>query len=126
MFKNTKAFSSFSVDDLDKAKEFYSGVLGVEVNEMVDMGIMELQLSGGLRVMIYPKGEDHKPATFTVLNFVVDDVEKTVDELSAKGMKFEQYPDLGTNEKGVSKGQGPTIAWFKDPSGNIIAVLEEK
>lgn len=125
MFRDTKAFSSFSVDDLEKAKYFYGKTLGIEVSEMKDMGIMELHLAGGVRVMLYPK-DNHTPATFTVLNFVVSDVEKAVDELSGKGVKFEHYPDLGTDKKGISKGMGPTIAWFKDPAGNILSVLEEK
>ncbi|HUQ85116.1 MAG TPA: VOC family protein [Candidatus Limnocylindrales bacterium] len=127
MFKDTKAFSSYSVDNLEKAKEFYSTVLGIEVSEMKDMGIMELRLAGGHRVMIYPKGDEHSPANYTVLNFSVEDVDKAVDELTLKGVKFEQYSHLKTDEKGISRGElGPAIAWFKDPAGNIISVLEEK
>lgn len=123
MFKDTKAFSGFSVDDLQKAKQFYGDTLGLEVTENA-MGILELHISGGSKIIIYPK-PNHTPASFTILNFPVDDVEKAVDELTAKGIKFEQY-DLGsmkTNEKGIVRGQGPDIAWFKDPAGNILSVL---
>lgn len=126
MFKNTKAFSSFSVDDVEKAKQFYSTVLGVEVEEWKDMGLM-LHIAGSNPIFVYPKGEGHVPATFTVLNFPVTDVEKTVDELIAKGVKFEQYPQMGTNEKGIAKETGgPVIAWFKDPAGNVLSVISEK
>lgn len=124
MFKDTKAYSGFSVDDVRKAKEFYSGVLGLEVTE--ENGMLTLHLSTGGNVLVYPKGDQHKPASFTILNFPVDDVEKIVDELTAKGVKFEHYPDMNTDEKGIMRDQGPTIAWFKDPAGNIISVLEEK
>jgi predicted enzyme related to lactoylglutathione lyase len=124
MFKDTKAFSGFSVNDLQKAKEFYNKTLGIEISEGI-MGILTLHLSGGGKVIIYPK-PNHEPATFTVLNFPVSDVEKTVDELIGKGITFEQYDgEIKTNEKGIAKGdKGPTIAWFKDPAGNIISVLE--
>jgi len=124
MFKDTKAFSGFSVNDLQKAKEFYNNTLGIEISEGI-MGILTLHLSGGGKVIIYPK-PNHEPATFTVLNFPVSDVEKTVDELIGKGITFEQYDgEIKTNEKGIAKGdKGPTIAWFKDPAGNIISVLE--
>jgi len=123
--KYAKTFSSFSVNDLEKAKEFYSNVLGVEatVNEM---GILDLKLAGGNAVIIYPK-ENHEPATFTVLNFAVEDLDKAVDELTAAGVKFEQYDfgEMKTDEKGIMRGNGhgPDIAWFKDPAGNILSVL---
>jgi predicted enzyme related to lactoylglutathione lyase len=126
MFKQTKAFSSFSVNDIQKAKEFYGQTLGLEVTEEA-MGILTLHISGGSKIIIYPK-PNHTPATFTILNFPVTDVEKTVDELTGRGVQFEQY-DLGqmkTDKKGIVRGQGPTIAWFKDPAGNILSVLEEK
>jgi catechol 2,3-dioxygenase-like lactoylglutathione lyase family enzyme len=129
MFKEVKAFSSFSVNDAAKAKEFYGQTLGLDISEDKDMPmLLNIQLATGGMVMVYPK-DDHVPATYTILNFPVDDIEKAVDELSEQGVKFESY-DTGptkTNEKGIARdesGQGPAIAWFKDPSGNILAVLE--
>jgi catechol 2,3-dioxygenase-like lactoylglutathione lyase family enzyme len=125
MFKHTKAFSGFSVDDLQKAKRFYAEKLGLEVSEG-SMGILTLHIEGDSKIIVYPK-PNHQPATFTVLNFPVADVEKAVDELTAKGVQFEQY-DFGqmkTDKKGIVRGYGPTIAWFKDPAGNIMSVLEE-
>lgn len=126
MFKSTKAFSSFSVDDIEKAKEFYSKALGLDVKDN-PMGVLELQVAGSNDIMIYPK-PNHEPATFTVLNFPVDDIDKAVDDLTAKGIVFEQYDgDIKTDEKGISRdSRGPKIAWFKDPAGNIISVLESK
>lgn len=125
MFKNAHAFTSFSVDDLEEAKKFYGEVLGLNVTEESDMGFLNVKLGSGGEVMIYPK-DNHQPATYTVLNFAVDDVEKAVDELIAKGINFEQYPDFKTNEKGISREWGQEIAWFKDPAGNIISVLKTK
>ncbi len=124
MFKHTKAFSSFSVRDIQEAKEFYGSLLGLEIVDN-PMGLIELHISGN-NIMVYPK-PNHEPATFTILNFPVDDVEKTVDELTAKGVVFEQYGgEFKTNEKGISISPvGPKIAWFKDPSGNILSVLEK-
>jgi predicted enzyme related to lactoylglutathione lyase len=130
MFIDKKAFSSFSVNDIDKAKEFYQGTLGLNANT-IEMGggysMLELDITGGTKVMIYPK-PNHTPASFTVLNFPVDDLDKTVDELTAKGVKFEQYDmgDMKTDEKGIVRGNGmgPDIAWFTDPAGNIISVLK--
>ena len=129
MFKNTPAKSGFSVFDVPKAKEFYHGLLGVDVEEG-GMGIITLKLAGGGEVFVYPK-PNHEPATYTVLNFIVDDIDKTVDELTAKGIKFEHYDNpIKTDEKGILRGleknYGPDIAWFKDPSGNIISVLQDK
>lgn len=127
MFKKSKAFSSFSTDDIEKAREFYSNILGVKVEEIKEMGLLQLRLAGGGTVMIYPKGDAHTPATFTVLNFPVEDVEKTVDALIKKGITFEQYTgEIQTDKKGISRGFGMAIAWFKDPAGNILSVLEEK
>jgi predicted enzyme related to lactoylglutathione lyase len=125
MFKDTKAFSGFSVRDLPKAKEFYSRTLGLEVSEMPEG--LELHIAGGARIFIYPK-PNHTPATFTILNFPVDDIEQAVDGLSKRGVRFEHYNqgDLKTDEKGIARGAGPTIAWFKDPAGNILSVLQEK
>ena len=124
MFKDSKAFSGFSVDDLQKAQEFYSQTLGLEVSEL--NGLLELHLAGGTRVLVYPK-PNHNPATFTILNFPVADVEQAVDELTSRGVRFEHYDedDLKTDEKGIARGEGPTIAWFRDPAGNILSVLEE-
>lgn len=125
MFKQAKAFSGFSVDDLQKAKAFYGEVLGLEVTE-IEMGLLELHIEGGNNILIYPK-PNHVPATFTILNFPVKDVEKAVDELTQYGVQFEQYEgEIKTDEKGISRGEGgPNIAWFKDPAGNILSVLEE-
>jgi catechol 2,3-dioxygenase-like lactoylglutathione lyase family enzyme len=124
MFKDTKAFSGFSVDNLQKAKEFYGQTLGLEVSEV--NGLLELHLAGGARVLIYPK-PNHTPATFTILNFSVANVEQAVDELTSRGVRFEHYDedDLKTDEKGIFRGGGPLIAWFRDPAGNILSVLEE-
>jgi catechol 2,3-dioxygenase-like lactoylglutathione lyase family enzyme len=124
MFKNTKAFSGFSVDDLPRAKEFYERTLGLDVSEANDL--LELRLAGGATVLVYPK-PNHVPATFTILNFPVDDVEEAVDELTRRGVRFEVYDEgeLKTDERGISQGQGPKIAWFRDPAGNVLSVLEE-
>ena len=124
MFKDTKAFSGFSVDDLQKAKDFYGGTLGLAVTE-TPQGLT-LHLAGGGEVFVYPK-PNHVPATFTILNFSVDNVESAVDKLAAAGVQFEHYEgQLQTDEKGIAHGgpgRGPDIAWFKDPAGNILAVL---
>src|SRR5574341_2465232 len=121
MFKDTKAFSGFSVDDIQKAKEFYSQTLGLEVSEM--NGLLNLNIAGGSKILIYPK-PNHTPATFTILNFPVHDIEETVNQLTRRGVRFEQYDgDLKTDERGIFRGGGPLIAWFKDPAGNILAVL---
>ncbi len=122
MFTDTRAFSSFSVDDVARAREFYAGTLGLHVTDE-GMGTIALHLSGGGDVFLYPK-DDHVPATFTVLNFRVDDVDAAVDRLSAAGVRFERYEgDLQTDDKGISRGPGPTIAWFRDPAGNILSVV---
>ncbi len=125
MFKDTKAFSTFSVNDLRKAKDFYGRVLGLEVSDMPEG--LALRIAGGATIFIYPK-PNHTPATFTILNFSVDDIEKAVDELTELGVVFEQYDEpIKTDEKGIHRGEeGPIIAWFKDPAGNILSVLEEK
>jgi catechol 2,3-dioxygenase-like lactoylglutathione lyase family enzyme len=126
MFENTKAFSSFSVDDVQKAKDFYGAKLGLDVSDG-EQGGLGVQLGEGGDVFLYPKS-NHEPATFTVLNFTVDSVEKAVDELSGKGISFEHYGgEIETDEKGIHRGKnGPVIAWFKDPAGNILSVIEEK
>ena len=126
MFKNTEAFSSFSIDDLAAARHFYGETLGVDVAEIPEMGgFLELRLDGGGRVTLYQK-PNHTPATFTVLNFIVKDVEQTVDELKRRGVTFEIYKEgaVRTDDRGIARGEGPTIAWFKDPAGNILSVLE--
>lgn len=128
MLKDNNAFSSFSVNDLQKAKQFYAKTLGLDVSEVPEMkGLLKLHVKGSESVMVYTKPE-HTPATYTVLNFLVKNVEKTVDELTDKGVKFEIYnnKNLKTDEKGILRGEGTAIAWFKDPAGNIISVIEEK
>lgn len=123
MFKDTKAFSGFAVDDIPAAREFYGTTLGLEVADVEDM--LDITLGSGGHVLIYPK-PNHEPATYTILNFPVTDVDAAVDELADRGVAFERYdePDLKTDERGVSRGQGPTIAWFRDPAGNILSVLD--
>ena len=125
MFKNSKAFSSYSVDDIVAAKSFYQEILGLDVEED-EMGFLSIQLTSGGEVILYPK-PNHLPATFTVLNFPVDDIDKAVDELISKGVTFEQYSgEIKTDEKGICReGGGPLIAWFRDPAGNILSVLQE-
>lgn len=125
MFKNTHAFSSFSVDDIPKAKAFYGQTLGLDVSDCC--GGLELNVAGGSRIFVYPKS-NHTPATFTVLNFPVDDIEQAIDDLNKLGVHFENYTqeDLKTDEKGICHNFGPKIAWCKDPAGNFLSVLEEK
>ncbi len=124
MLNPTKAFSSFSVNDIQKAKEFYGKTLGVELSTGPE-GTLVLPLAGGTKALVYPK-PNHQPATFTVLNFPVDNVEKAVDELKQRGVRCEVYnePNLKTDTRGIYRGNGPTIALFKDPAGNILSVLE--
>jgi catechol 2,3-dioxygenase-like lactoylglutathione lyase family enzyme len=123
MLENSKAFSGFAAPDPGKVKEFYQETLGLKVTE--EHGLLTLHLAGGNNVLIYPKS-NHVPATFTVLNFPVDDVDLAVGELSRRGVRFEKYdgPVIKTDEKGIMRGNGPTIAWFKDPAGNVLSVLE--
>ena len=126
MFVNTKAFSSFAVDDLQKAREFYGDTLGVKTSILdEENGVMSLDFAGDRTTLIYVK-PDYRPATYTVLNFPVDDVDKAVDELGARGVSFERYEGFDQDEKGIARGQGPDIAWFTDPAGNILAVLQEQ
>lgn len=124
MLTHSKTFSSYSVDEIARVKDFYEHKLGLNVS--VDpMGILKLNMADGSEVVIYPKGEDHQPAGFTVLNFRVDDIDKTVDRLMAEDIQCEQYEgELKTDEKGILRGNGPQIAWFKDPAGNILSVIE--
>ncbi|MGW2562778.1 VOC family protein [Streptomyces sp. NPDC001514] len=121
MLGESKAFSGFSVDDIEKAKQFYGGTLGLRVSE--ENGLLTLHLAGDTNVLVYPK-EQHTPATFTILNFPVDDVDKAVGELVARGVTFERYEGFQQDEKGINRGEGPAIAWFKDPAGNILSVLQ--
>ena len=123
MFKITDAFSSFSVNSIQKAKEFYSRTLGLEVAEKNEG--LELNVGDGSEVFVYPK-LNHAPATFTILNFPVPNVEEAVDELTKRGVRFEIYNEgnLKTDQRGIFRGEGPKIAWFKDPAGNILSVLE--
>ena len=128
MFKDAKAFSSFSVSDVSRAKTFYGQTLGLEVTETrmtPEVSILTLRIAGGGQVLVYPK-PNHTPASFTVLNFPVQSVEKTVDALVERGVRPEIYRDgpVRTDEKGISRGDGPTIAWFKDPDGNVLSVVE--
>ncbi|MBB4660724.1 VOC family protein [Conexibacter arvalis] len=122
MFGQTKAFSGFSVDDLEAARRFYAETLGLRVTE--GNGLLTLHLGGEVPVLVYPKGDQHEPASFTVLNFPVDDVDAAVEQLTERGVSFERYPQFDQDEKGVMRDNGPTIAWFKDPAGNVISVLE--
>jgi catechol 2,3-dioxygenase-like lactoylglutathione lyase family enzyme len=124
MFKDSKAFSGYSVNDVAAAKAFYEGTLGLDVTEQPEG--LGLNLAGGGSVFLYPK-DNHQPATFTVLNFPVDDIEAAVDELSGKGVTMERYEGFDHDERGIADpggGSGPRIAWFKDPAGNIISVLK--
>lgn len=124
VLRDSRAFSGFSVDDIPKAKKFYGETLGLDVREE-EKGMLHLHLTGGGTVLLYPK-PNHAPATYTVLNFPVDSVERVVDELTAHGVRFEQYGgDIQTDEKGIHRGRGPVIAWFKDPAGNVLSILEE-
>jgi catechol 2,3-dioxygenase-like lactoylglutathione lyase family enzyme len=124
IIKNSKAFSGFSTNDIPKAKEFYGTTLGLDVTE--ENGMLTLKFPGGHTVIIYPKGDDHQPATFTVLNLQVDDIDQAVDELTAARVAFERYgEEASQDERGISRGPfGPPIAWFKDPAGNILSVIQ--
>ncbi len=123
MFRDTKAYSGFSVDDIPRAKEFYGDTLGLEVSE--ENGLLTLHIAGDRGTLVYPK-PDHTPAEFTILNFPVDDVEQAVDELTERGVEFERYEgtEVETDEKGIFRGGGPLIAWFRDPAGNVLSVIQ--
>jgi catechol 2,3-dioxygenase-like lactoylglutathione lyase family enzyme len=126
MLAQSKAFSGFAVDDLEQARDFYGDTLGLEVETIEDPGLLNIRLAGDRPTLVYPKG-DFQPATYTILNFPVGDVEATVDELMQRGVAFERYEGMEQDEKGISRDPGgPEIAWFKDPAGNILAVLEEE
>ncbi|MDX6602982.1 MAG: hypothetical protein QOF13_2184 [Solirubrobacterales bacterium] len=125
MFANTKATNGFAVDDIDAAKRFYGETLGLGVTVLSEEhGVGSIQLAGGRDTLVYAK-PDFVPATYTILNFEVDDVEAAVDELAAKGISCERYEGFEQDEKGIARGPGPAIAWFKDPAGNILSVLQQ-
>jgi catechol 2,3-dioxygenase-like lactoylglutathione lyase family enzyme len=127
MFAESKAFSGFAVDDLQKAREFYGETLGVKVTVLdEENGLAQLDLADGDRPTVFYVKPDFVPATYTILNFPVEDVEKAVDELSARGVSFERYDEFDQDEKGINRGPGPRIAWFKDPAGNILSVLDQQ
>ena len=121
MLGDSDAFSGFSVDDLDAARAFYGDTLGLRTTE--EHGLMTLHLGGDRPTLVYPK-PDHTPSTFTILNFPVEDIDRAVDELSKRGVRFERYDGLPQDERGVMRGEGPPIAWFKDPAGNVLSVLQ--
>ena len=128
MLRSSEIFSSFSVDDVGAARAFYGDKLGLEVKDG-PMGVLEIPVGGGKHVMAYPKGDAHEPASFTILNFVVSNLEATVDELAAAGVEMEEYDDefVKTNAKGIARDSsgGPAMAWFKDPAGNVLGVMEQ-
>ena len=116
------AFSGFSTNDIPAAKAFYAQTLGLDVTE--ENGMLTLKFPNGHTVLVYPKGTDHEPATYTALNLEVDDIDAAVDELVSRGVTFERYGEFGQDERGIMRDEGPPIAWFKDPAGNILSVIE--
>jgi predicted enzyme related to lactoylglutathione lyase len=122
MFGDTPAFSGFAVDDVEAARTFYGETLGLDVTDG-PMGVLNVRLAGGASVMIYPK-PDFTPATYTILNFQVDDVDAAVDELTSRGIEMQRYDGFDQDDKGIMRGNGPDIAWFTDPAGNVVAVLK--
>ena len=126
MFANTKAYSGFAVDDPEKALEFYGETLGLKTSVLDrENGLMVLHLAGDRDTMVYRK-PDYVPATYTILNFAVDDIDEAVDELAARGVSFERYDGFEQDEKGIQRNEGPYIAWFKDPAGNVLSVLQDR
>ncbi|HEV3071384.1 MAG TPA: VOC family protein [Solirubrobacteraceae bacterium] len=123
MFANTKAFSGFAVNDVEQARAFYGDTLGLKTSE--EHGLLTLHLAGDRPTLVYPR-PNHKPAEYTILNFPVDDIDKAVDELSARGVSIERYEGFEQDERGIFRGGGPYIAWFKDPAGNVLSVLQER
>ncbi len=123
MFANTKAFSGFAVDDLQRAREFYTDTLGIETSE--ENGLLTLHLAGGRDTLVYPR-PGHEPAAYTILNFPVDDIEAAVAELTRRGVRFERYDGFEQDESGIFRGGGPLIAWFTDPAGNVLSVLQKE
>ena len=123
MFGNTKAFSGFAVDDIQAAQKFYGETLGLNTSEQY--GLLTLHLAGDRDTLVYPKA-DHVPATYTILNFPVEDIDAAVDELTSRGVQLERYEGMGQDAKGINRAGGPYIAWFRDPAGNILSVLQER
>src|SRR2546421_9515304 len=123
MFADTRAFSGFAVDDVSKARGFYNETLGLRTSE--ENGLLTLHLAGDRDTLVYPK-PDHMPASYTILNFPVEDIESAVDELTARGVQLERYEGFEQDEKGIFRGGGPYIAWFKDPAGNVLSVLQAR
>jgi catechol 2,3-dioxygenase-like lactoylglutathione lyase family enzyme len=121
MFGTTKAFSGFSVNDIAAAKAFYGDTLGLRVSE--ENGMLTLHIAGDRDILVYPK-PNHTPATYTILNFPVEDIERAVDELVERGVTFERYEGMGQDDRGINRAGGPPIAWFTDPAGNILSVLQ--
>ena len=124
MLKNSEAFSGFAVPDLEQAKQFYGETLGLKVTDLDEDVLLQLELAGGRNVLLYVK-PDHAPSNYTILNFPVDDIDAVVDGLAERGVEFERYDDFDQDDKGIFRGDGPLIAWFKDPAGNILSVLKE-
>ena len=122
MFANTKAFSGFSVNDIEAAKRFYGDTLGIQVSE--ENGMLTLHIAGDRPILVYPK-PDHTPAAYTILNFPVDDIDKAVDEMTSRGIRFERYEGMPADDKGIMRAGGPLIAWFTDPAGNVLSVLQQ-
>jgi len=122
MLSESRAFSGFAVPDIDAARDFYANTLGLEVSD--EHGLLTLQLAGDRPTLIYPK-DDHRPANYTILNFPVADIEQAVDDLSARGVTFERYDGFDQDERGIFRGGGPLIAWFTDPAGNVLSVIEQ-
>lgn len=122
---DSPAFSGFAVDDLDRARRFYEEALGLRLSDEAMSGVARLHLGGGTTVLVYAK-PGHTPATFTVLNFPVPDVEKAVDQLTERGVEFLKYDDPPTDDKGIMRAGGPLIAWFTDPAGNVFSVIEQR
>jgi catechol 2,3-dioxygenase-like lactoylglutathione lyase family enzyme len=123
MFANTEAFSGFAVDDIERAREFYGETLGIETS--IEHGLLTLHLAGERPTLVYPK-PNHTPADYTILNFKVDEIEPAVDELAARGVQLERYDGMEQDERGIMRGGGPYIGWFKDPAGNVLAVLQDR
>ena len=124
MLENSEAFSGFAAPDLAEAKQFYGETLGLKVTDLDEEVLLQLELAGGRNVLVYAK-PDHAPGNYTILNFPVDDIDAVVDGLTERGVQFERYDDFDQDDKGIFRGEGPLIAWFKDPFGNILSVIKE-
>jgi catechol 2,3-dioxygenase-like lactoylglutathione lyase family enzyme len=124
MLESSEAFSGFAVPDLEQAKQFYGETLGLKVTDLDEDVLLQLELAGGRNVLLYVK-PDHAPSNYTILNFPVDDIDAVVDGLAERGVQFERYDDFDQDDKGIFRGEGPLIAWFKDPAGNLLSVLKE-